>query len=188
MNKQILEEVIRDVVDLEYRSRVDSHRDSDNSITFSVPIDRKDDMIDSIVDKILSDKRLSKSVDVSEIMFQWVKFRSKALSYMLNNPDDCGIYPTTDFYNKIDSYLQNILSTVEPVEDKEPSIKDLIKSQEIIKHFNKMDTDSFITKYEIFKGDVCPDEWKKEFKFTGLNNVDFMCVWPTTHNPSKEGK
>jgi hypothetical protein len=65
-------------------------------------------------------------------------------------------------------------------------IQDLLEAQDVVRYFNRLDTDDFITKYEIFKGDICPDEIKEEFKFCGLNNTDFMRTWPTEATKESE--
>jgi hypothetical protein len=40
------------------------------------------------------------------------KFRTKIMSEMLDNPDENGIFPTTDFYNDLDEYFHSSLETM----------------------------------------------------------------------------
>ena len=49
-------------------------------------------------------------MDAEEIFKQWQTARTKALSEMLDNPDDCGIYPTGKYFNKIDGLFMGYLT------------------------------------------------------------------------------
>lgn len=50
----------------------------------------------------------------------------------------------------------------------------LIKALEIRKIYNQMPFDEFIKEFEEWSGKTVSEEDKKSWKFTGLNNVDFL--------------
>ena len=49
--------------------------------------------------------------DIKQEAIKWIKEfqkeRTDAISEMFDNVDDCGIYPTTKFFNKIDNFWLN---------------------------------------------------------------------------------
>ena len=47
-----------------------------------------------------------------KIIAEWRTVRTDAISEMFENPDDCGIYPTTQFFNTLDAFLLSALKKV----------------------------------------------------------------------------
>ena len=56
------------------------------------------------------------------------------------------------------------------------TIADLLKTHDIRTHFNNMDFNHFVKMVEHHKGVKFSDGVMQDFKFMGLNNIDFL-VW-----------
>jgi hypothetical protein len=52
----------------------------------------------------------------------------------------------------------------------------LIMALELRRKYNQMDFEDFIKEYEKFTNKKVPDKIKEDFKYTGLNNVDFLTI------------
>ena len=53
-------------------------------------------------------------------------------------------------------------------------MQELIDALKVRQKYNKMSLDKFIKKYEEFYKVKIPREVVNEFRFTGLNNIDFI--------------
>jgi len=51
----------------------------------------------------ISDDNMKKINAFTEKIEEWKKFRTDAISEMFENVKDCGIYPTTELYKKLDA-------------------------------------------------------------------------------------
>jgi len=50
----------------------------------------------------------------------------------------------------------------------------LIEAYAIREHYNLMSLNDFIDEYEKWSGETVSKEEREEWRFTGLNNVDFL--------------
>ncbi len=48
--------------------------------------------------------------NAKELKIKWIAGRTNIISNMLDNPDDCGIYPTTKCFNALDDLHNELLN------------------------------------------------------------------------------
>ena len=58
----------------------------------------------------ISEDAINKINEFTRKIEKWKKLRTDAISEMFDNVDDCGIYPTGEFFKKIDSAVNGIIN------------------------------------------------------------------------------
>ncbi len=56
---------------------------------------------------------LTKFEDYKKKLKEWIKFRTDAISEMFDNVNEHGIYPTTEFFMKIDNFFKDTLIQIQ---------------------------------------------------------------------------
>lgn len=59
-------------------------------------------------------------------------------------------------------------------------MEELIKALKLRLKYNRMTFDQFVDEYEKYSGTVVSKKARDEYKFTGLNNVDWLLLYEDT--------